>query len=240
MDTKTCLPLCIVLVACSACAVDCSATNQAARDGEKSRLVQNASLTNIVRVGSFVLKTLERSIDEKCAIFIVSLRFIHQRTDTEEFCRTHLISACLSESSFKEEITKSLTMLWHLDANATDAQLQHAVLTFVSLDEDSARDDYYRLVAPMGCPPTSVFRRDKDDDYMRYMTEDEKYRYLLLYSYFKSKLLRSFSASFETVRPKSTLSEMKRAVNRSLSEASGSYAPSVEEIKFVLSIVVDK
>jgi len=233
--------LCILLISNNVASANCCGTSTKTNSASRSIVAPAAevvSITNIAKVGWQVLASLERSVDARCALFVVSLRFGDNGTDDKEYYRDKLETACLGGWLFKSEIANAFHLVRVLDSDATDAELRKAVSASIALDEGSARDLFCDIVKDFSRPRSDVARQVEDGDYTSFMTQRERVLYIGVYTYFKAVLMQRFSRHLvEHVETDSPPSNETRKVWFDSNSYEKGCLPSDEEIDFVSSIV---
>lgn len=216
-----------------------SAESAVVRMEANAPFTEGHPLTNITAVGQVILSVLEPSIDERCMLLIYHLRQNEESAIGEKACRAALKDADLYENIFKEEIGNAFRVLNLMQSETlSHEELSKEVSSCVTLDEERARAEFLNRVKILTSPPTT-HNDQLELDPRRWMTGKQQRDYLLLYSHFKTILLRVFSTCLEQQFKRARTPVAQQEQERHLFSQEND-EPSDEEVAFVLSLVANK
>jgi hypothetical protein len=193
--------------------------------------------TNMSEVAWQILSGLERSIDVRCAILVVSFRRFARRPINKEDCKPRLSNADLGAAVFQSEMSDLFRYALALQQEGEpSSEILKEITTYANKPRDRLMDTYRQMCRPfLTSPPTRdryEFDRKEILDVRDLMSVEEKYRYMLLYAHFKT----IFASTFERYLTQDLKMDENGSVKVVLKEYESSGA-SDDEVNFLLSVI---
>jgi len=197
--------------------------------------------TNMTEVAWKIFSGLERSVDVRCAILVVSARRHFQDPINKEYCKERLGDAELGADEFKLEIDNLFSDAINLQREGeTYSEILNEITQYANKPRDRLMDTYRQMCRPfLTSPPTRdryEFDRKEILDVRDLMSVEEKYRHMLLYAHYKAILASTFER-YLTQDLKMDENGSVKAVWAEQKKASGA---SDDEVNFLLSVITNQ
>lgn len=241
MMMKRIIVLCTLCFAVSVyCAESCPSNTVANGKSVQHKQPTIMQATNMSEVAWQILSGLERSIDVRCAILVVSVRQHFQDPINREYCKERLSDAELGSDEFQLEIDKLFSDAINLQREGEAySEILKEITTYANKPRVRRMDTYRGMCRPFLTSPPTLDRYEFDQkeilDVRDLMSAEEKYRYMLLYAHFKTILASTFERYL--------IQDLKLDANGSVKvvwKEHKSSGATDAEINFLLSVITNK
>jgi len=166
-----------------------------------SRSMCNTNDSYEANVGWVILSNLESIVDVRCGLLTISIIRQNQQCQVNKgFCIGSLRDAQLSEAQLQEEISnlfRYATSLLEYDGLPLTNVLQEVSQHLANKRDGVWSEFVYRCRPLLTSPPAEENYVTSCNDVRDVMTNEEKYKYMLIYAYYKTVLMKVFSSLME-------------------------------------------
>lgn len=241
MIIKRIIVLCMLGFAISAyCAERCPSNTLAKSKSIQHKQTTALQATNMTEVAWQILSSLERSIDVRCAVLVVSFRRLDRGPINKEDCKLRLRNAELGAAVFQSEMSDMFCYAFALQQEReASSEILKEIASAAKIPQDRLMVTYRQMFRPfLTSPPTpdrEEFDRQESKEVRDLMSIEEKYRYMLLYAHFKTILASTFVRYLTQ-----DLKMDEKGTVKILWEEEKPIRASDDEVNFLLSVITNQ